>query len=258
MAKKIKEATTWDKFSKSPTLKMDLKDGDSILTHLISYERGQRQDLKGLGLLKGGDSRLNHFEERGNDGNQESKNTEEDGPSPESEDQWVQGVVEAEEHGSSLRNVGKKVPVLLNHMTNPHLDPTMDTSKSPAYWSRVCLCNMARLAKEATTVRRVLEPLFHSFDDDNHWSPEKGVASSVLMYFQSVLEESGDNSHLLLSILINRLDHKDVVKQPRIQINIVNVTTQLAKKSKEAGLGCSHWCNIRLDQTFTKVPAKFS
>ncbi|KAF5451993.1 hypothetical protein F2P56_027038 [Juglans regia] len=162
-----------------------------------------------------------------------SKNSEEDGPSPESEHQWVQGVVEAEEHGSSLRNVGKKVPVLLNHMTNPHLDPTMDTSKSPAYWSRVCLCNMARLAKEATTVRRVLEPLFHSFDDDNHWSPEKGVASSVLMYFQSVLEESGDNSHLLLSILINRLDHKDVVKQPRMQINIVNVTTQLAKKAKK-------------------------
>jgi hypothetical protein len=50
---------------------------------------------------------------------------------------------------------------------------------------------MARLAKEATTVRRVLEPLFHSFDVDNHWSPEKGVAFSVLMYFQSLLEESG-------------------------------------------------------------------
>lgn len=52
---------------------------------------------------------------------------------------------------------------------------------------------MARLAKEATTVRRVLEPLFHSFDAENHWSPEKGIASSVLMYLQSLLEESGYN-----------------------------------------------------------------
>lgn len=44
---------------------------------------------------------------------------------------------------------------------------------------------------------------------------------------------TGDNSHILLSILIKHLDHKDVVKQPLIQINIVNVTTQLAKKAKQ-------------------------
>ncbi|KAG2726037.1 hypothetical protein I3760_01G093500 [Carya illinoinensis] len=164
---------------------------------------------------------------------QNSTNTKEDGQYSQSEDQWVQGVLKAEEHGSSFPDISKKVPLLPNLMANPHLDPTMDTSKNPAYWSRVCLYNMARLAKEATTVRRVLEPLFHSFDVDNHWSPEKGVACSVLMYFQSLLEESGDNSHLLLSILIKHLDHKDVAKQPLIQINIVNVTTQLAKKAKQ-------------------------
>lgn len=66
-----------------------------------------------------------------------------------------------------------------------------DTSKSPSYWSRVCLCNMARLSKEATTVRRILEPLFHTFDAENYWCPEKGVACSVLQYLQSLLEESG-------------------------------------------------------------------
>lgn len=50
---------------------------------------------------------------------------------------------------------------------------------------------MAKLAKEATTVRRVLEPLFHNFDTENHWSSEKGVACGVLMYLQSLLAESG-------------------------------------------------------------------
>jgi hypothetical protein len=50
---------------------------------------------------------------------------------------------------------------------------------------------MAKLAKEATTVRRVLEPLFHNFDAENHWSSEKGVACRVLMYLQSLLAESG-------------------------------------------------------------------
>lgn len=66
-----------------------------------------------------------------------------------------------------------------------------DTSKSPSYWSKVCLNNIARLAKEATTVRRVLEPLFHHFDVENHWSSDTEVACSVILYLQSLLEESG-------------------------------------------------------------------
>lgn len=66
-----------------------------------------------------------------------------------------------------------------------------DTAKDPAYWSKICLYNMAKLAKEATTVRRVLEPFFHNFDAENHWSPEKGVASCILLYLQSLLAESG-------------------------------------------------------------------
>jgi len=52
---------------------------------------------------------------------------------------------------------------------------------------------MALLTKEATSVRRVLEPLFHSFDTENYWASEKGLAFSVLLHLQSLLEESGDS-----------------------------------------------------------------
>ncbi|XP_021656835.2 protein SEMI-ROLLED LEAF 2 isoform X3 [Hevea brasiliensis] len=117
--------------------------------------------------------------------------------------------------------------------TKPELDHTMDTSKSPSYWSRVCLCNMARLAKEATTFRRVLEPLFRNFDTNNHWPLEKGVAYPVLIYLQSLLEEAGDNSHLLLSNLVKHLDHKNVFKEPLVQIDIVNVISQLGQNAKQ-------------------------
>ncbi|KAL7176896.1 hypothetical protein ACSBR2_030266 [Camellia fascicularis] len=91
---------------------------------------------------------------------------------------------------------------------------------------------MARLAKEATTVRRLLEPLFHSFDAENHWSSEKGLACSILTYIQLLFQESGINSHLLLSSLVKHLDHKNIVKQPIKQIRIVDVTTQLAQNAK--------------------------
>ncbi|XP_028063885.1 protein EFR3 homolog isoform X4 [Camellia sinensis] len=143
------------------------------------------------------------------------------------------GVLKAEDRASSFSDIGKNVPSVQNLVNfKPELDPTMDASQSPSYWSRVCLYNMARLAKEATTVRRLLEPLFHSFDAENHWSSEKGLACSILTYIQLLLEESGINSHLLLSILVKHLDHKNIVKQPIKQIRIVNVTTQLAQNAK--------------------------
>ncbi|XP_017975182.1 PREDICTED: protein EFR3 homolog B isoform X3 [Theobroma cacao] len=137
-----------------------------------------------------------------------------------------------EENGSSFPDTNEKGSSAPNLLINSDLDPTMDTSKSPSYWARVILRNIARLAKEATTVRRVLEPLFHNFDAENHWSQEKGVASSVLMSLQLLLEETGEKSHLLLAILVKHMEHKNVAKQPDIQVNIVNVITQLAQNAK--------------------------
>ncbi|KAB2600309.1 hypothetical protein D8674_010580 [Pyrus ussuriensis x Pyrus communis] len=108
-----------------------------------------------------------------------------------------------------------------------------DTNKSPSYWSRVCLLNIAKLATVGSTMRRVIETLFQCSDAENHWSTEKRLACNVLMYLQSLLQESGDNSHLLLHILVKHLDHKNVVKQPRLQTDIVNVTTQIAQGAKQ-------------------------
>lgn len=67
-----------------------------------------------------------------------------------------------------------------------------DGSKDPAYWSRVCLQNMAAIAKEATTVRRILDPFLRKFDAGNHWSSEKGLACSVLSNMQFFIEKSGE------------------------------------------------------------------
>ena len=101
----------------------------------------------------------------------------------------------------------------------------------------VCLCNIAKLAKETTTVRRVLEPLLNAFDSGDYWSPDKGVASSVLLFLQSRLEESGENCHVLVSSLIKHLDHKNVTKQQGVQVSMVNVATCLALHAKKQASG---------------------
>jgi len=108
----------------------------------------------------------------------------------------------------------------------------LDDAKNPRFWSRVCLRNMAKLAKEATTVRRVLESLFRYFDNGNLWSLEHGVALSVLLDMQSMIEKSGQNIHFLLSILIKHLDHKNVLENPSIQLDIIDVATSLAQQTK--------------------------
>ena len=55
-----------------------------------------------------------------------------------------------------------------------------EEAENPKFWSRVRLHNMAMLAKEATTDRRVLESLFRFFDNEELWSIQHGIALCVL------------------------------------------------------------------------------
>jgi hypothetical protein len=50
---------------------------------------------------------------------------------------------------------------------------------------------MAKLAKEATTMRRGIESLFRYFDNGNLWSPEHGLAFPVLKDMQFLMDNSG-------------------------------------------------------------------
>ncbi|XP_047161283.1 protein SEMI-ROLLED LEAF 2-like [Vigna umbellata] len=159
-----------------------------------------------------------------------SKSSMENKLNSESLDPIVQGFPKVED---PLTDITKKDPLLLKAVTGNEMNIVLDTAKDPTYWSKVCLYNMVKLAREATTLRRVLEPLFHYFDSENQWSSEKGVAAHVLIYLQSLLAESGDNSCLLLSVLVKHLDHKNVAKQPILQIDIINATTKLAQNVKQ-------------------------
>ncbi|XP_022732999.1 uncharacterized protein LOC111287061 isoform X2 [Durio zibethinus] len=115
---------------------------------------------------------------------------------------------------------------------NGEIHVSAEEAENPKFWSRVCLHNMAKLAKEVTTVRRVLESLFRFFDNEEMWSTQHGVALSVLQDMQLTIEECGENTHFLLSILVKHLDHKNVLKKPSMQLDIVDVATSLARQTK--------------------------
>uniref|UniRef100_A0A7N0URP0 ARM repeat superfamily protein n=3 Tax=Kalanchoe fedtschenkoi TaxID=63787 RepID=A0A7N0URP0_KALFE len=150
-----------------------------------------------------------------------------------SQSRWVQEVLKLEGHVSASSDSIVKIPswkMIVNE--NGEFNVAMEDASNPHFWSRVCLHNMTKLAKEATTIRRVLDSLFRYFDNENLWSPSNGLAFPVLRDMQSVLEHSGENTHFLLSLLIKHLDHKTVVKQPNMQLEIVDIITSLAKCAK--------------------------
>ncbi|XP_020531887.1 uncharacterized protein LOC18448561 isoform X2 [Amborella trichopoda] len=122
--------------------------------------------------------------------------------------------------------------LLENVPSLPQTAHAKDDVGNPKYWSRICLHNMAKLSKEATTIRRVLEPLFRYFDKGNHWSPQNGLAFMVLLDMLLLMEKLGQNTHFLLSLLIKHLDHKNVAKEPNLQVDIIGVTTRLSQYSK--------------------------
>lgn len=66
-----------------------------------------------------------------------------------------------------------------------------EDANNPSFWSRVCLHNMAKLAKEATTTRRVLESLFRCFDNGKLWPAHHGLAFPVLKDMQFLMDDSG-------------------------------------------------------------------
>ncbi|XP_020114977.1 uncharacterized protein LOC109728855 isoform X1 [Ananas comosus] len=148
-----------------------------------------------------------------------------------SQNRWVQEVLKAEGHVSPSPFIMSRVPSWRS-IVDKGVNLPMEEATSPNFWSRVCIHNMARLGKEATTIRRALESLFRYFDNNDSWSSKNRLALGVLLDMQFLMEKSGQNTHLLISILIKHLEHKAILKQPEMQLSIVEVTATLAEQSK--------------------------
>nr|XP_043637336.1 protein SEMI-ROLLED LEAF 2-like isoform X2 [Erigeron canadensis] len=147
------------------------------------------------------------------------------------QNRWVQEVLKDERNISP--NALMKVPSWRSVVNEKgEIIVTPEDANSPCFWSRVCLHNMAKLAKEATTMRRILESLFRCFDNENLWPSSRGVAFPVLKDMQTIIDESGEITHFLLAVLVKHLDHKNVLRKPNMQLDILEVTTALARETK--------------------------
>lgn len=74
--------------------------------------------------------------------------------------------------------------------------------ETPEIWAQICIQRMVELAKESTTMRLILDPMFVYFDTGRHWVPRHGLATMVLSVMSYFLESSGDLDLCILTLFL--------------------------------------------------------
>ncbi|KAK3147444.1 hypothetical protein QOZ80_3BG0282450 [Eleusine coracana subsp. coracana] len=154
-----------------------------------------------------------------------------------SQHNWVDEIVRSE--GRPGFGGGNDVNI---SRTAIRLRPARDSSaltrverESPEVWSHICVQKLAELAKESTTMRRILDPMLSYFDMKKQWAPQRGLAFLVLSDM-AYLEKSSGNEQLILTAVIRHLDHKNVLHDPESKSNIIQTATLLARQLRSRGV----------------------
>ncbi|CAN7025144.1 unnamed protein product [Brassica rapa subsp. trilocularis] len=132
---------------------------------------------------------------------------------------WGNEVIRCEGRGAGVRpKTARKDPALL----------TKEETEMPKVWAQICLQRMVDLAKESTTLRQILDPMFSYFTSRRQWTTPNGLAMIVLSDAIYLMEISG-TQQLVLSSVVRHLDNKHVASDPELKAYIVQVAGSLAK-----------------------------
>ncbi|XP_027363352.1 uncharacterized protein LOC113870950 isoform X2 [Abrus precatorius] len=153
---------------------------------------------------------------------------------------WVDEVVRYEGRGGSVVGNDNRSSCVMIQPRPEIKDPsvlTREEIEKPDIWAQICIQRMVELAKESTTMRRVLDPMLAYFDSRQQWAPQKGLAMMVLSSMAYFMENLG-NQRLILASVIHHLDHKNVMNDPQLKTWVVQVATSLAMQIR-SGRGLS-------------------
>ncbi|KAM7274041.1 hypothetical protein ACFE04_028705 [Oxalis oulophora] len=106
---------------------------------------------------------------------------------------------------------------------------TREETETPSVWAQICIQRMVELAKEGSSIRQMLDPMFVYFDSRQQWMPRQGLALMLLSDISYLMESSG-NQQLILASVIRHLDHKNAVHDPQLKSRIIQVAASLAKQ----------------------------
>ncbi|KAI5430904.1 hypothetical protein KIW84_035154 [Lathyrus oleraceus] len=87
----------------------------------------------------------------------------------------------SQEPGETLENCSLRACLIIQprpEVKDPSL-LTREEIEKPEIWAQICIQRLVELAKESTTMRRVLDPMFVYLDSRQHWAPQDGSAASA-------------------------------------------------------------------------------
>lgn len=151
---------------------------------------------------------------------------------------WVDEVVRCEGRGSAVVSSDTNYNCMIMRPRPEKKDPSLLTREeieTPKVWAQICIQRMVELAKESSTMRRVLDPMFVYFDSGRHWVPRQGLSVMVLSDMSYFMESSG-NQQLILASLIRHLDHKNVAHDPQLKSYVIQVATALARQIRSGAV----------------------
>ncbi|VVA96583.1 unnamed protein product [Arabis nemorensis] len=143
---------------------------------------------------------------------------------------WVNEVIRCEGRGTAISGCNSPSYMIVRPRT-ARKDPTLLTKEEtemPKVWAQICLQRMVDLAKESTTLRQILDPMFIYFDSRRQWTPPNGLAMIVLSDAVYLMETSGSQQLVLLAV-VRHLDNKHVANDPELKAYIIQVAGCLAK-----------------------------
>ncbi|KAG0492014.1 hypothetical protein HPP92_005051 [Vanilla planifolia] len=155
---------------------------------------------------------------------------DDDGKRCENHHNWVDEVVRCEAGaGPILHNTTNNMILRSFPESKDSTLLTREERENPKVWSQICIQKLAELAKESTTMRWILDPMFTYFDVHEHWSPKHGLALNVLLDMVYLSKISGNEQFILVS-LVRHLDHKNIMHDPQLKSSIVHIATSLVKQ----------------------------
>ncbi|GFP87928.1 hypothetical protein PHJA_000936500, partial [Phtheirospermum japonicum] len=167
----------------------------------------------------------------------ESQN-EEDEERREAHHNWVDEVARSDGRGA-LGVGGEFSPShTIVRFRTERKDPSLllrDEIEMPKIWAQICIQRMVDLAKESTTMRIVLDPMFVCFDMKRQWVPPHGLAHIVLSDMSSFVETPG-HQQLILAGVVRHLDHKNVAHDPQVKCHIIQTASCLARQVRPEGV----------------------
>ncbi|CAN1356773.1 Protein SEMI-ROLLED LEAF 2 [Linum perenne] len=153
-----------------------------------------------------------------------------DGERGEAHNNWLNEVVRSEGRSTTVGNDPSSMSIIRARPEKK--DPSLltgDEIEQPRVWAQICIQGMVDLAKDSSTMRCVLDPMFVHFDTGHHWAPQQGLALMVLSAMSYFLENSG-HQQSVLSAVIRHLDHKNVAHDPLLKSYVIQVAAGLARQ----------------------------